>query len=125
MEHARGGLNALILINGGALVGLFTLIAPQRDLAAKLWPSGLAFSAALFFTMLAWLFTTISQDQFQLCCTARAWNAEKEAEGNEPDEDETRPMKWGNRFMCTAYGSVVLSIVAFVIGCLQTLTALA
>ena len=125
MEHARGGLNALILINGGALVGLFTLIAPQRDLATKLWSSGLSFSVALVLTMLAWLFTTISQDHFQLCCTARAWNAEYEAEGREPTEDAQKPLRIGNRFMYAAYGSVVLSILSFVIGSLCALSALA
>ena len=125
MEHARGGLNALILINGGALVGLFTLIAPQRDLATKLWSSGLSFSAALFCTMVAWLFTTMSQDQFQLCCTARAWNAEYEAEGLGHREDEASPLKWGNRFMYTSYGFVVLSMIGFIIGSLCALSALA
>lgn len=125
VSYAQGGLNASVLINGGALIGLFTLVAPHRELAAKLLPSGFAFSAALLLTMLGWIFATISQDQFQISCTVRSWNEENAALGIEERHDELRPYKIGAWTMYAGYASIFLSVVAFVAGSLLALNALA
>lgn len=121
----QSGLNASILVNGGALIGLFTLIAPHRDLAAKLWSSGLAFSAALFLTMVAWLCAAASQDRFQITCTYSAWNAELRAAGAAPKWDAARQHRIGTRLMFAAYACIALSFVQFLVGALLALSALA
>ncbi len=125
VDFARGGLQAAMLANGGALIGLFTLIAPHRDLAGKLWGSGLAFSVALTLTLFAWLFATISQDRFQLSSTYRGWNAEAKAAGKEPEYTDNTELKIGFRATYAAYGSIILAFVAFISGCLLALHALA
>lgn len=122
---AQAGLHASVLINGGALIGLFTLIAPQRDIAADLWPAGLAFSVALALTIVGWLAATFSQDQFQIASTFEAFNAEAVALGREPKRDRKAAMRLGNRAIKTAYASVTLSTAAFITGALLTLAGLA
>lgn len=125
VSYSSAGLQAMLLANGGALIGLFTLIAPHRDLAAKLWPSGLAFSIGMGLTLLAWVFTAWAQDRFQVACSALAANAEAHAYGREAEDDEEHDMKIGGACVWFAYGSALLGILVFLAGCLLTLRALA
>ena len=125
VSYSSAGLQAMLLANGGALIGLFTLIAPHRDLAAKLWPSGLAFSIGMMLTLLAWLFTAAAQDRLQIVCSILATNAEANAYGREPEDDEKRDMKIGGTCVGLAYVSALLGIFVFLAGCLLTLKALA
>lgn len=125
VEFAKGGLQAAMLANGGALVGLFTLIAPHRDLAEKLWGSGLAFSIALALTLCSWLFTMVSQDRFQVSSTYRGWNAESKAAERQPMNDDVTEVKRGFKALVAAYTAIILSFVAFITGCLLALSALA
>ena len=121
---AQSGLHASVLINGGALIGLFSLIAPRSDLAAELWPAGLAFSAALALTIAGWLAATLSQDRFQLASAFDAFNAEAMAMGGQPKRNTRAAMTAGTRAIKAAYASVSLSAGAFVTGSLLTLAAL-
>lgn len=101
--YARSGLHAIMLANGGALIGLFTLIAPHRDLAGKLWPSGLSFSIGMVLALVSWMLATMSQDRFQPASTARAWNAEAKAAGRKPEEDEETDIGVGHCQMRLGY----------------------
>ncbi len=123
--YSRSGLHAALLANGGALIGLFTLIAPQRDLAAKLWSSGLSFSLALACTLVAWLLATAAQDRYQISSTYRGWNAEARAHGREPAYDDDAIVKVGTCCLYGAYGATTLAILIFIAGCLLALRALA
>lgn len=123
--YSRSGLHAALLANGGALIGLFTLIAPQRDLAGKLWGSGLAFSGGLALTLIAWLLATFAQDKCQLSSMLRSWNYIARSQGREPKYDDEAPAVLGNRCIHGAYGVFVFALIAFITGCLLALRALA
>lgn len=123
VTYAQQGLNASLLANGGALIALFTLIAPHRELGADLWPSGVAFAAALALTLLAWLFATISQDRYYAASQQQSWNLADRAMGKEPTHNDMKHYTLGTRFMYGAYGCVILSFVGFITGSLLTLRA--
>ena len=125
ITYAQGGLNASVLINGGALIGLFTMVAPKADMAAKLIPAGACFSFALVLTMIGWICATVSQDHFQISCNKRSWSEEAKAFGIDQQFDDLASTLSGTRFMYAGYAAVFLSILAFVAGSMLVLRALA
>lgn len=125
VNYSRSGLHAALLANGGALIGLFTLIAPQRDLAGSLWPSGIAFSIGMLLTLVAWFLVSYGQDKLQQSCSAQAWNCEANAYGRTPEHEPETYVVLGNCMATWAYVAAGSGIVAFIAGCLLTLGALA
>ena len=125
IDYSRSGLHASLLANGGALIALFSLIAPQRDLAAKLWGSGLAFAIGMSLTLAAWIAATLAQDRFQILATKNVWNEEARAAEREVAYDVARDYRLGMRLVVAAYTSVTIAVLGFIVGCLLALRALA
>lgn len=118
------GTRSLMLINGGALIALFTFIGNARKVQVGLtlspqllWFAFVAFSVGLVLTMLAMLGAFLSQNAFYAAAQAIAWNAQDEMAGRPARQDTERDVRAGQHAQYAAVGAAVLSIVAFVGGC--------
>lgn len=125
IDYSRSGLHASLLANGGALIALFSLIAPQRDLAGKLWGSGLAFAIAMSLTLAAWIMATLAQDRFQVLATKNVWNEEAKVDGRPPAYAVDGDYRFGMWLVILAYAAVTFAVLGFIAGCLLALRALA
>ncbi|WP_336974166.1 hypothetical protein [Sphingobium aromaticiconvertens] len=117
---AMASLQALTLINGGALVALFTFVgsstAVRFDMSA-LWVAFAAFATGLVFNLLAFLGAHLSQDYFYVSAQWSAWNAELRMDGLPESYDAVSPARIGTRAQIAGIASGIVSLIAFIVGC--------
>jgi hypothetical protein len=126
IAFAQAGLQALTLINGGALVALFTFVgsaaAVKFDLTA-LWWTFAFFATGLVCNILAYLAAHLAQDCYHVVAPYLAWNAESYALADPgaadrvPLHDPIPVHKRGAVAQMAAMLSAVISLGAFIGGC--------
>jgi hypothetical protein len=112
---------SLVLVNGGAIIALFTLIGSNAQIAKSApGPSlGIAFGAfalGLATTVGAIIAGYFMQVKYALVTTYQMWNKECEILGGEQVHNVEVPFKWGVRWGWTAIALVLLALLSFVTG---------
>ena len=102
-ESARGGLKALLLLNGAAGIAILAFLGNILGTEFERWIRGIAwglvfFSIGAFFSTISWLFAYISQTYYN------------EANGN------YKMIKNGTIWRNATVGAVVVSGIAFLVG---------
>lgn len=130
MERARAqqsfseeALKALLLVNGGAMVALFTLVGaigskgvPLHLVPSRIWVSFFAFTGGLFVTLLTYLLAFLSQAGAYTAAMLDFGNKLRMATGGEPEFDVNKEVKRTGRIWIAAICVAVLSAVLFVVG---------
>lgn len=126
IAFAQTGLQALTLINGGALVALFTFVgsaaAVKFDLTALCWAFAF-FASGLVCNILAYLGAYVAQDCYHVVAQYLAWNAESHALADIGGADrgalhDPLPLhRRGFVAQMAAMLSAVISLGAFIGGC--------
>lgn len=122
LSLATSGLQYLTAVNGGAMIALFTLIGSGKvkfDMSG-LWIAFAFFAAGIVFSLSAYLFGHLAQDQFYLAAQSHAWNAQAILAGRAPVYDELKHKTRGSRLLIAAVSVAVLSLVGFIIGASAT-----
>jgi hypothetical protein len=128
VAFARDGLRGLLIINGGAVVGLFTFlgsIAGKGDALAfsfgRLWVAFGLFAGGTGLAVAATVLAYLSQDWFYMFQDRLLWN------GSRPDDVDpanTRtPLKSGEAARALGIVAAVLSLLAFGVGSATALSA--
>ncbi|MGK2287295.1 hypothetical protein [Pedomonas sp. V897] len=118
--YAEQGLKGLMLVNGGAIVALFTFIGNEAPVAldtVKVWWAFRCFSAGIVFTLSAYFAAFFSQGQYYLSSQYEAWNwGQKMLTGVDGNYKHKRPFRIGK--WCEVLGAVaaLAALVAFIAG---------
>ncbi|CAD7336088.1 hypothetical protein FIM10_04115 [Sphingomonadales bacterium 56] len=127
-SFAEKMLNALMVANGGAIVGLFTFIgnlvgkkgSPIVFSVTPLWVAFALFVLGLGLTLAAHLFAFLSQQMFYYQAIAEAERFERGLMTDEPEADRSKEEahnRSGGRHYMTGLGLAFFSILFFVVGC--------
>jgi hypothetical protein len=113
------GLRSLVLLNGGAIVSLFTVLGHVSDLSitqARLWGAFVSYAIGLAAVIIAILFGFLSQNEFMLFDYTSAarmyWEITQQVSQEHIDKD----VNFGQKNWLTAIGFSVASLALFVIG---------
>jgi hypothetical protein len=115
---AQSGLQYLTVVNGGALVALFTLIGTGK-LAYSLVPLWTAFGAfvmGITAALTAYLFGYLSQNKFYFTASYRAMNLASQLGGRPQEQDAITPQNAGMRMLNFSIAAAAASILLFVVG---------
>lgn len=118
-DLARSGLQALMFVNGGALIALFTLIGNSGGLkfdVAALWWSFALFSIGLAGSLGSFLFAFLSQNQFYYVAFYLADNARAGLNDRPPPNDPKDDHKAGDRYLIAAIACAIGSLACFIAG---------
>lgn len=119
-EFAKVVWQSLSLVNGGAIVALFTFIGNVQPLlnSHAMWAGFGCFVFGLAVNILSILLGFMSQASFMRATTSAAWNEQQKMHGYPPThvDELNAEMKTGNRWHLAAIVSAVLSLIAFVAG---------
>ena len=119
-SFAETGWRSLTLVNGGAIVALFTFIGnagPSVD-ESLIWTGFFFFVVGLGSNIVSILGGFLAQAFYMKATTSIAWNKQAEMHGYQPpfakvQQDEERT---GDRWEILAIAAAVLSLIAFVAG---------
>ena len=120
------GLGALMIANGGALIGLFTFIGNAAGKAAihfdlaMIWAAFWLFCVGVGATLAAYLMAFLSQDRFYFQAMHEAERLRRTLAAGAIDRDNTlelRANRQGLRFYLAAIICAAAGIVSFLIGC--------
>jgi hypothetical protein len=118
VEFAHGTLKGLTLVNGGAIVALFTLIGavPNAVEHSRAWWSFAAFAVGLVLVIVASCGAFFSQSFYMKSSVVQMWNEQHKMLGEARDEDYVSDYKRGE---LAEFGGIVaafLSLGAFITG---------
>lgn len=117
---AEQALKGLMLVNGGAVIALYTVIGnsgPMSLDAGNLWAAFGCFVAGLVLTLLACLGAFASQSYFYASAQHEAWNEQaRMLTGRLGGYDHRSPYRLGYWAQIAGVGSAVLSVAAFALG---------
>lgn len=120
VTFAEQALKGLMLVNGGAVIALYTVIGNAGALnldAGRLWAAFGCFVAGLVLTLLAYLGAFASQNFYHVSAQHEAWNYQDEAQnGKRGAHDHVRPYVIGHWAQIAGVGFAILSLAAFAIG---------
>ena len=118
VEFAQAVLKNLTLVNGAAIVSLFTFIGHDGDRFdfKYIWWSFASFSLGLSLVLLAFLGGFFFQLFFMNASGCEMWNAQSAIVGEEGRNDVNAELKKGNRALFAGIGLALLSLVAFIVG---------
>lgn len=121
-EYAQSALKTAVLVNGGAIIALFTFIGNDRAnvVGDGLWYAFAAFVAGLFFAQASYFGAFFSQANYMNLAFARAIRS-RSALGNLRDETnwdeaEAAVETAGDRYLAIGLVCAILSLVGFVVG---------
>lgn len=124
---ADTAFKALMLVNGGALIALFTFIGSVTQKpagvafsAGSIWWAFASFAAALAFALLCHVFAFLSQDNFYNQSMHEAWRHQRAiASGERPSLSAEEQRLYGVGMTHYGFGilSAVASILLFIVGC--------
>lgn len=128
MTLAEKSLSALMVANGGALIGMFTFIG---NVAAKspdsmmfnvglIWGGFSAFCVGVALALIAHLGAFLSQDRFYQVSMLEVWRHQRSLLNDVEHLDRADELRFHAQGGMIYYGSLVLSILsilAFMIGC--------
>ncbi|MEA1015578.1 hypothetical protein [Sphingosinicella sp. LY1275] len=126
-EFSQTMFRSLTLVNGGAIVALFTLVgagAPGVNISA-LWLAFPAFATGLTFNLLSIAGAYFSQGWFMRSSISTTWNKQAEIHGLKGDYTELQQHEFavGDRWQKGAAGAAIASLVAFIVGSALALAA--
>ena len=118
---AEAAFRSLVLVNGGAIIALFTLIGSNAEVAKQvpgpsLWFALAAFGAGLAATILSNIAGFVMQIHYATMTERQMWNKELELAGQAPVHDVATCLSAGDRWEKIALGSVVCGLVFFIAG---------
>ncbi|UZW54065.1 hypothetical protein NUH86_11015 [Sphingobium sp. JS3065] len=127
MLFAEKALAALLLANGGALIGLFTFIgnvvgkadAPLKFSTGHLWGGFACFSLGVALVLITHLFAFFSQLAFYNQAANEMWRHQRTLSNGALDRDQTEEAKFharGNRSMKVGILTLSASLICFVLG---------
>lgn len=118
-------IQSLILVNGGAIIALFTLLGAQGDRlsidANLLWRAFCWFIAGLVAALIAGLGGFMSQYCFHQASCTQTWREQGKLLRIPYDVDFMPMFRWGNRVLLTAIAVAVLSLICFGVGAASAL----
>ena len=118
---AQACFRSLVLVNGGAIIALFSLIGSNAAIARQvsglqLWFAFAAFAAGLSATIIANLAGFFMQAHYGSATERRMWNKELELGGREPIYDADSCLAAGDRWQRTGTWSIAISLALFGLG---------
>jgi hypothetical protein len=118
---AQTCFRSLVLVNGGAIIALFSLIGSNAAIARELsglqlWLAFAAFAAGLTATIVANLSGFFMQLHYASMTERQMWNKELELAGRAPAYDFEACLIAGDRWEKVAIMSVALSLIFFGVG---------
>ena len=118
---AQTCFRSLVLVNGGAIIALFSLLGSNAEIAhqvpgLQLWLAFAAFAAGLTATIVANLAGFFMQLHYASMTERQMWNKELELAGRVPAYDFEECLIAGDRWENVAILSVGLSLVFFAVG---------
>ena len=126
---ARGGLQALTIINGGALVALFTLVGGEARLHfdfGALWITFAVFAVGLTANIASYLCAYLCQNYYYLVAYEQADRARALAFGAAPEQDSiTANHANGVWAQLGAILAAIVALACFIGGCGTALYAVA
>lgn len=119
-NFAQSLWKSLMIVNGGAIVALFTLIG-NSDLAVDkfwLWWAFLTFAIGLGATLLSNFGAYVTQSAYWQHDMSGAWNAQEQMHGRPPKwvKEVAHSSSLGTMFEWGALGSAILALAAFLVG---------
>lgn len=119
-NFAQSLWKGLMLVNGGAIVALFTLIGSTNQAVDRswLWWAFFIFAAGIGSTLISNLTAYVTQSAFMQQDMSGAWNAQEQMHGRPPKwiKDVERSSVYGTVFEWIALGSATVSLIAFLAG---------
>ncbi|SCW77697.1 hypothetical protein SAMN02927924_02823 [Sphingobium faniae] len=127
MSFAEKALAALLLANGGALIGLFTFIgnvvgkanAPVKFSTPFLWGGFACFSLGIALVLITHLFAFFSQLAFYNQAAQEMWRHQRTLSRAEVDKDMAAELafhKQGNAHMKVAIVVLCAALLCFIVG---------
>ncbi len=125
---ADATMKALLLVNGGAMIALFTFVGnvmtrtatqPAFDGAYLRWSFG-AFVAGLVLALLTHALAFLSQQEALYASAKEAWRHQRIMAAGAWENPPPDEMRHHRRFLilyAVAFGLAVLSLTAFTVGC--------
>ena len=118
---AQACFRSLVLVNGGAIIALFSLIGSNARIASEvsggqLWFAFAAFAAGLTAIIVANLAGFFMQVHYASTTERQMWNKELELAGREPLYDVEACLKAGEWWEKAAVWCVILSLACFGLG---------
>ncbi|GAA0862465.1 hypothetical protein GCM10009115_09240 [Sphingopyxis soli] len=125
-DFAQSALKTLVLVNGGAIIALFTFLGHERAAFDLLWlkRSFAAFAAGLGLAMFAYFGAFYSQANYMTAVYQQAINSRSAMAALDLREDEEPAERWGTIFLRVGVGSALLALAAFVGGSVCALVGL-
>lgn len=129
-EYAQSALRTLVLVNGGAIIALFTFIGNEKAAFDRdgLWLSFAWLVVALFCSLFAYFGAFFSQASFMQHSAYCAQGSREAAGGLNPDphrrENERKARRNGNWFMVIGLASSFASLGFFALGAWAALSAM-
>lgn len=128
-NFAQSGLNTLTLINGGAVIALFTLVGGEAKLSFQigtLWMAFAAFAAGLTANTVAYVCAYLSQNFYYMVSYENADRARAKAFKRVLPECGVRENhRRGELTQNLAIGAAVLALASFISGCAFALNSFA
>lgn len=117
-QIALSALRGLMIINGGAIVALFTFIgnAPGSYDRAAIWWAFTWFASGLFLTMAANILGYFTQSWYFQSSTEQSWNAQARRHRRPAPYNAEWYNRWGSRAEFVALVCVVLALISFGFG---------
>lgn len=115
------GLKALMLVNGGALIALFTFIGNSGAGGTitnvdNVWQGFAAFVGGLVAAVAAHITAYFMQANFGYATTYEMWNSQAKALRMEPKHDGDPSFRVGTTYMIVTVILILISLLLFCIG---------
>ncbi|HTH28387.1 MAG TPA: hypothetical protein VL918_07965 [Sphingobium sp.] len=118
IEFAQSALRNLAIVNGGAIVSLFTLIGHDGLSINKiwLWRAFTAFCIGIFLVLASYIGAFFSQFFYMYGSIAIMWNTKLELHGKKGENDYEKPNRKGNIALSFAIICTLISLLCFICG---------
>lgn len=117
---ADAGLRSLMLVNAGAIVGLFTFIGNAKGrlhiVANTLWLAFGFFVGGMVLTLIANIAAFLAQGFYYKATQEQAWNDQAIIFGRERTSPLNALHRWGETWEIVGIGGAVIALACFVIG---------
>jgi len=125
-DFAQSALKTLVLVNGGAIIALFTFLGHDRAAFDLIWlkRSFAAFAVALGLAMFAYFGAFYSQASYMNAVYQQAINSRSAMAGLDHREDEGPTERRGDKFLRVGVGAALLSLATFFGGSVCALVGL-
>ncbi len=118
VDFSQSLLRNMVLVNGGAIISLFTFIGNSQSQFDEFYTRFAfgSFAVALTATLFAYIGGFFSQQMFMEVSLYQAWNAQQIMHGGTHEYDVKGSLKRGNIAMWTALGLAFFGLIAFIVG---------